>query len=216
MLNRNLFLAVLIAILTQYDILAYQPPRVDNPELRSLVDLALIGSVAREVGIKDEQVKALKEVAKTSASLQNLDSRIRITAVENEVGRPIRPGDILTRVEPISQATVLPILSNVQWHRLKQISSQRNIQQSGFREAIVNGQLGSELELDLQQKEVLNARLKRLEDEAASNIARVLHELQLSILDELPLEKRAKAGLILGAPFYVEKFRGLDLNEARP
>jgi len=207
------FAFLAIALVSSQLCMSFQPPRVDNVELRRLMDLALLPPVSEEIGVLKTQATALKEIL----DKQKMPDLIKATiAFERKHGRSPRAGDRLFEMPVIDPQTVLPILTVEQWMRLAQLDLYREIDRIGYRSSIMAGLLNKQINLDPAKRLELDASLEELEQQAVIRISHVLSELQAAMLEELPPTERAKVAFALGRPFYFSEIRGLKMNEPTP
>lgn len=150
--------------------------------------------------------------------LELLDGqREQIQQMQNEFGKEIKTkldtlmkggshndeqiGAAIQELNQRKKSRLSEILLPHQVDRLKQISLQMNVNQSGLGQALASKALMEQLGIDEKQKEALEAKARELADEFEKKVSQLKSEMRDELMDELTPDQRQKMKDLMGQKF---------------
>ncbi len=176
---------------------------VDPSSRSALFSLLSNASVRRELKLQDQQYEGAKKImGETQRRIVEL-VQASMAAGQQARGEAIREAIEAGRKQ--SEAALEEILLPEQLARVRQLAYQIDVANKGLGESLVNGRLGTEIDVHDDQKQHLTDKATAIEAEMRDAIAKIRAAARAKMFAELTPEQRKKAEELLGPYFDYEE-----------
>lgn len=155
-------------------------------------------AVQKDLELLDAQREQIQQMQQEFG--KEFKSQIDSVMKEGGPGKD-RMHEVIQEINKRKKARLAEILLPHQIDRLKQISFQRNVNNTGLGQALASKALAEELGIDEEQQAALKKKAEELSKEFEEKVAKIKEEMRDELMSELKPEQRAKVKELMGQKF---------------